>query len=258
MRVVGGEHDPVGHAGELERLDEVLGVVGLLDRLGREPEVLAEELRRLALEVGHVVAHGRPRGIHGPHERARPGDAGLDEDDLQVAEARVDALGEHAGGHRGHPVGVLDVLLEVVRRPAHAAVLLEAPGVDDERRPRFGGGGVDRPVLAVAQWVLGRRGQQDLDEAPVAGVALDLGHCQLRRLERDVDRAVQALVAVEHGLADPLVDRVAQGGGELGRLDAEAVAVQRDEDPVAHAVRQRVRPRSPAAVRRAYSITEGG
>jgi hypothetical protein len=236
VRVVGGEHDPVGHAGELERRDELLGVIGLLDRLRGEPEVLAEDRRRLAVEVGDVVAQRRPRGVHRPHQRTRPRDTRLDEDDLERGEVLEDALGDEAGGQADHRVGVEDVGLQVVRRPARPAVLLEAAGVGGERQAGLGGGGVHGPVMAAAQRGLGGAGQQDLDEARVAGVALDLGDGQLRRLQRDVDRAAQALVAIEHLLAHPLVDGMAQRGGELGRLGAVAVAVQRDEDAVVDVV----------------------
>jgi hypothetical protein len=45
VRVVGGEHHPVRHPRELDRLRQVPGVVRLLDRLGAQPEVLAEVLR---------------------------------------------------------------------------------------------------------------------------------------------------------------------------------------------------------------------
>ena len=58
---------------------EVLGVVGLLDRLGREPPVLAQVVRRRLADPRRValVEHA-PRVVDRPRQRGRPGDAGLD------------------------------------------------------------------------------------------------------------------------------------------------------------------------------------
>ena len=72
VRVVRGEHHPVRHLGELDRLDEVARVVWLLDRLGTQPEVLAEVFRRKPAQPGRVVARDRVGGIHRPLQRPRP------------------------------------------------------------------------------------------------------------------------------------------------------------------------------------------
>ena len=126
--------------------------------------------------------------------------------------------------------------LEVVRGPARAAVHLVAAGVQRDRQPGLGGRAQDRPVARVAEPLLGGPGQQHLDEARVAGQPLDLAHGEVGVLVRRADRAEQPRLLGEPLVADPVVERAAQLGRELGRLAAEALGLHRREDRVVDVV----------------------
>src|SRR5204863_3135639 len=69
--VVGREQQAVCEIALLEHPDEVLRVVRLLDRLCREPDALADQLRWLAVERRHVVPQELPRAVERPAERDR-------------------------------------------------------------------------------------------------------------------------------------------------------------------------------------------
>ena len=52
---------------------KLLGPRRLLDRLGGEPEPLAQDLRRRPVQVRDVLAQPGPGVVQGPHQRRRPG-----------------------------------------------------------------------------------------------------------------------------------------------------------------------------------------
>src|ERR1700727_1979251 len=54
VRIVSGEHQAIP-ADPVERVAQVLGLLGLLDRLCGEPELLADVFRRWASAFGHFV-----------------------------------------------------------------------------------------------------------------------------------------------------------------------------------------------------------
>src|SRR5882724_1283709 len=74
VRIVGREHQPVP-AEPLDHLGEVLRVFRLLDRLGGEPDMLADVFRRRALDVRRLAPHPLPMLVHPPAKRRRPGEA---------------------------------------------------------------------------------------------------------------------------------------------------------------------------------------
>src|SRR5215204_528318 len=93
VRVVRGEHQLVLKPGcLLQQLHELVRLVRLLHRLGGEPEVLREVLRRLAPKPRHLAAQLRPGGIHPPRQRRHPPEAALDQYHLQLREPFEDAL----------------------------------------------------------------------------------------------------------------------------------------------------------------------
>ena len=230
MRVVRGEHHPVRHLGELDRLGEVARVVRLFDRLGAQPKVLAEVLRRELLQARRVVAGDRVGRVHRPLQRPGPGEARFDERDLQAGEPVEHALADQA--HR-EPLDrhvQPDVLLQVVRRRATAPVAVArlAAHVAHRDEVRRRAGFVDRPVLPVAPLAFRVAAHHHLDEARVIGEPLDLLRGQVGRVEGHVDAPAQPRVAGEPLLGEPVVDRPADRRLVLGR--APERERERDQD----------------------------
>src|ERR1700741_4451183 len=91
MRVVRGEQEAID-ADPFDQLTQMPRLVGLVDWLGREPEMLADVFRRLALQMRHLAAEARKMLVHPPHGRRNPAEAAFDEHDLQLREALGDAL----------------------------------------------------------------------------------------------------------------------------------------------------------------------
>ena len=157
VRIVGGEQHAVP-ADPVDHLDEMRGIVRLLDRLGRVPEMLAQIFRRRALEVRHFLAHALPMLVHAPAERRRPGVAGLDRHHLELRKALEHAFHDHAHDHRllVRQEGV--VLLHVIGRPAGTGGGMSAVDVGvvlPERQARRFDRLIDRPVARAgraARW----------------------------------------------------------------------------------------------------------
>src|SRR5437660_10065815 len=70
--------DPFDQRAQMPRL------VGFVDRLRREPEMLADIFRRLPLEMRHLAAEALDVLVHTPLRRRTPAAAGLDEDELPL------------------------------------------------------------------------------------------------------------------------------------------------------------------------------
>jgi hypothetical protein len=185
-----------------------------------------------SVQVRQLGPQPLPGRVERPHRRGRPADAGLLKHDPQRGELLEDSLAHDADRPAGHDVAVPDVLLEVVRGPARATVLLDAAGVDRHRQAGLHGRGVDRPVTAVAERRLRARGKQHLDEARVARAALYLLHGEVRVLERHADGAQQPRLGGEPLLRDPVVQRLAEHRGQLGCLRPPDLALERVEDAV--------------------------
>src|SRR6516225_8224767 len=94
------------------------GLVRLVDRLRREPEVLADIFRRAPLQMRHFITKAFEMLVHPPTGRGNPAEAAFDEDELQLWEALGDAFDHEAGELRRHRVGVGMVLLDVKGGPA--------------------------------------------------------------------------------------------------------------------------------------------
>src|SRR5579863_2985596 len=68
MRVVRGKQQPV-HPDPVDQRAQMLGLIGLIDRLGREPEMLLDIFRRPPLQMRHLAAEALEVLIHPPHVR---------------------------------------------------------------------------------------------------------------------------------------------------------------------------------------------
>ena len=197
---------------------QVARVVGLLDRLGGEPEVLAEASPTAAAQVRHVLAQLRPARRRAPTSAARrPGDPALDADHLQAGNSVEHALAEHAdmsaapsccrsrraprGSSEGQPAPRCSRGRRCARRPA-------AP---PRRRPRrsASSGGCPKPGSAAG-------GQQHLDEPRVAGAALDLlgGEVRVTRCGTAIELRSRGSRS-SHSSAEPVVQGPAERGGVI-------------------------------------------
>src|SRR5438270_612397 len=78
--------DPFDHRTEVPR------IVRLVDRLGGEPEMLADIFGRLALQMRHLAAKTLEMLVHPPRRRSNPAEAAFDEHDLQLRKALRDPL----------------------------------------------------------------------------------------------------------------------------------------------------------------------
>ena len=214
VRVVGGEQETIP-ADQLHHVEEVPRLGGLLDRLGGDPDVLADVLRRLALEVGDLAAHALEQPVEAPGQRRQPREAALDEHHLELREALEHALDDEARDHGLARGGMPGALLHVVGRPAGAGVGMAAGAEHVQRhgQPVPLGRLVDRPVAAVARGLRAARQHEDLRVGRIGRAALDLlyrgggvlvGHHQPR---------AQARLASREDLALPVVG----GGGERRR-----------------------------------------
>ena len=99
-------------------------------------------------------------------------------------------------------------------------VAVGAAGMDGERRNRVSRRPfVDRPVGAPSKRHFAHGQRQDLDEALVAGMTLDLGHRLFRVLEGHEKRAPQALVPGKPIPRQPAIGRRTERGREIGVVD---------------------------------------
>src|SRR5215469_17154196 len=110
------------------------GLIGLVDRLRGEPEMLAHIFRRLTLQMRHFAAKARKMLVHAPHGGCDPAEAAFDEHDRQLREALGDTLDDEACELRRHGVRVRLMLLDVIGRPAapRGRVPAIAPDMDAE------------------------------------------------------------------------------------------------------------------------------
>src|ERR1700730_18259047 len=91
VRIVGGEQQAID-ADPFDQLAQMFGFVGLVDRLRREPEMLAHIFAWATLEVRHLAAEALEMLVHPPDRRGDPAEAALDEDEFQFREALGHAL----------------------------------------------------------------------------------------------------------------------------------------------------------------------
>ena len=195
VRPVGGEHDRVLAVEELHQRDDVAQVLGLLDRLRGDVDLLEVVARALgeerdlapALEVLLVEALA---------EEGHPRDPGLGHADPQAREAHGHAGGEHVDEVRhdrervargmAAELGVEAVVVEREHRRG------DGDGVQEQWQLRGLGGGEDRVVAAVApERVEARARQVDARHRRLGGVALDLRGGRRRVLRAGHDRAEQ-------------------------------------------------------------------
>src|SRR5262249_59856804 len=78
VRIVRREQEAID-ADPFDELAQMFRLVGLVDRLGREPELLADIFTRAALEMRHLVAEAVEMPVHPPYRGGDPAEAALDE-----------------------------------------------------------------------------------------------------------------------------------------------------------------------------------
>ena len=86
VRIVAGEQQ---HAIGADLVDQILdaGAVGRrVERLRRQADVLAHQLRRRLLDPRHLDADALPGLVGAPHEGGQPADAGFHQHDLELRE----------------------------------------------------------------------------------------------------------------------------------------------------------------------------
>ena len=106
----------------LDQAHDRLRLVRRIDRLHREADMIADDLRRRARHPGHLGAHAFPGLVGAPDEAAQPGQPRFDRTtfspgNLANTPSRDQAL--QLVLERG---GLRDVVLDVVGRPARRAV----------------------------------------------------------------------------------------------------------------------------------------
>src|SRR4051794_33330982 len=83
VRIVRGEQQPV-RPDPVDHRTQMFCIVRLVDRLRREPEVLADIFGRPALEMRHLIAESVKMLVHPPGGRRNPSKAAFDEYDFQT------------------------------------------------------------------------------------------------------------------------------------------------------------------------------
>src|SRR6516225_6655308 len=76
MRIVRREQQAVD-ADPFDQRAQMPRLVRLVDRLGREPEMVADIVRRLALEMRNLAAEALEMLVHAPDRRGDPPEAAL-------------------------------------------------------------------------------------------------------------------------------------------------------------------------------------
>ena len=135
-----------------------------------------------------------PMLVHAPAERRHPGEAALDQHDLQAGEALEHAFEHQADDGRLHVAAHRVVFLHVVGRPARAGrgvAAAVALHMQADRPACALGRRIDRPVAPMAERIARARRQQDLHEGRIAGALLDLLHGEGRVLLRHHDAGAQ-------------------------------------------------------------------
>src|SRR5262245_12770618 len=95
VRVVAGEQDLVP-ADPLHHVEDVIGLLRFLHRLGRDPEMLAQIFRRRLAQMRDLVLHALPVLVEPPAERRDPGETRLDQYDLELGVALEHTLNDQA------------------------------------------------------------------------------------------------------------------------------------------------------------------
>src|SRR5262245_10189042 len=151
------------------------------------------------------------------------------------------------------------MLLAIIGRPAAAGRSMPAiaADMDAERHPELLRAGIDRPVAAAAERLVGARRDIDLDVFACLGAAIDLGDRKLRIILPAQDRGLQAGIAMRPERQLPVIDGALDRGAEfeiLLREDEEVehlqnaeLDVERIEMLLAHEIE--VRARRPAGRR---------
>src|SRR5882757_489704 len=197
VRVIRREQQAVD-ADPIDQRAQMLALIGLVDRLGREPEMLLHIFRRLALQMRHLAAERLEMPVHPPHRGRDPAEAAFDKHDLQFWETLGNTFEHQAGEHRRHGMRVGLMLLGIIRRPAAAGRRMPAiaADVDAERQAQLLRALIDRPVAAPPPRLVGARADIDLHIAAGFGAALDLGDCKLRIILAGEDRGFQPRIAI--------------------------------------------------------------
>ena len=131
------------------------------------------------------------------------------------------------------------MFLDVVRgRSATGGAWLSAHAADMHADGKVVGDGrlVDGPVAPAAGWFIGPRRQQHLDEAAIAGTALDLSDGGLRILGRDHDRAAQPRLLGEPLGGLPVVHGPCKRGAVVHIALAACTGAQGHENAVLHPI----------------------
>ena len=223
---MGGRPRPIvdkGHqaipADPSDDVGEMLRVVGLLDRLRGEPEVLAHVVRQRAL---HVRVSLRMRSHACPS--ASPTRAPRQKPPSIITTLRAGKRSEHAReneAHHGglHVCGRGVVLLHVVGRPARAGrgvTAAEALDVQGDRQIAARGRFIDRPIAGMAERVARSRRHDHLHEGAIGGAAFDLGGGEggvLLRYDESPARSRGSLRT--HVFELPVIDGARQRRGEV-------------------------------------------
>src|ERR1700675_3785204 len=85
MRIIRREQQAID-ANPFDQRTQVFCFVGLVDRLGREPEMLPDIFGRTPLEVRDFRAEAFEMLVHPPHRRWNPAEPAFDEYDLEARE----------------------------------------------------------------------------------------------------------------------------------------------------------------------------
>src|SRR6266702_49002 len=232
VRIVRREQQPVD-SDPFDQRAQMPRLIRLVNRLRREPEVLADIFRRFSLEMWHLAAEAREVLVHPPHRRRDPAETALDEDDLQFWKALEHALNDQACKLRRNGVGVGLMLLDIIGRPAAAGrrVTSIAADMDPERQIELLRALVDRPVAAAAERLVGARRDVDLDVFADLGTALDLVDRKIGAVLPDQDRGLQARIAVRPERQLPVVDGALDRGAEFEILLREDEEIEYLQDP---------------------------
>src|SRR6201991_2888611 len=216
VRIIRREQQPVD-ADPFDQRTQVPCLVRLVDRLGGEPEMLLHIFRRAPLEMRDLIAKTLEMLIHPPHRRRDPAEAAFDEDDLEPRKALRHAFDHEAGEHGRHGMRIALVFFGVIGRPAAAGrrVAAIAADVNAERQAEFLRAGVDRPIAAAAERLVGARTDVDLDVFTGLRAALEFGDRQLGVVLSDQDRGFQPGVAVRPERQLPVVDGALDRGAEI-------------------------------------------
>ena len=212
----------------------MLRLLGLLHRLGRNPEMLAQIFRRRLAQMRHLVLEQLPVLVHAPAERGHPAKTRLDHHDLEVGKALEHAFEDEACRLRLAAGGVLGHLLDVERRPAGIAGGASAGSehVDADGEARLDRRFIDRPVGLLADQVVGPALEQHMGEALVAGAQADFLDRGGRVLERHHHRRQQPRIARVPVVELEFVHREAHGGAEFRVLVALPARRERIHDRV--------------------------